>query len=137
MPLIRYFLIAGGALLGLLFLADWRFPSTMREASGDEIDRTIIRIHSARVLPAAVNFDTSMPMPTPIPKPPAAVASAAEPAKTADTPPSAGEAYAYLPPRGSEREVQARRNIRSTARRHVRTTHRRFASSQPNWFAAW
>jgi hypothetical protein len=66
MPLGRYFAYVGGLLLALLFLIDWYVPQTTaaRPAYAD-IDRSVIRIHSAHRWPAAVVFDTTQPTITP------------------------------------------------------------------------
>ena len=60
MPVVRYFVIVGGMLLGLLFFADWYFPtSTAATAGADtDVDRSIIRIHSLHKWPAAIRMDT-------------------------------------------------------------------------------
>jgi hypothetical protein len=47
MPLVRYFVFTGGMLLGLLVLADWYFPMQASVAAHDNVDRSIIRIHSS------------------------------------------------------------------------------------------
>jgi hypothetical protein len=61
-PLCRYFAFVGGLLLGMLFIADWYFPSassqTFREAS---FDRSIIRVKSAHKWPEPITIDTSLP----------------------------------------------------------------------------
>ncbi|WFU39701.1 hypothetical protein QA640_35980 [Bradyrhizobium sp. CB82] len=63
MLIIRYFLFTGALLLILLFIADRYLPAaTVAQADDQEIDRTIIRIHSARVLPEKIVFDTSNPL---------------------------------------------------------------------------
>jgi hypothetical protein len=69
MPLLRYFVLVGGMLLGLLFLADWYNPiSTAATAASDtDVDRSIIRIHSSHKWPAAVQMDTGAPMPAAAP----------------------------------------------------------------------
>jgi hypothetical protein len=46
MPVGRYFLFVGSALLSLLYLADWYLPRLAAEPAHSEVDRTIIRIHS-------------------------------------------------------------------------------------------
>lgn len=131
MPMLRYFLCTGGALLGLLFLADWYFPLPASVASAGDIDRTIIRIHSSRQWPAAMPIDTSVPMPK--------VAASVVVADTFPGPlanPPAREALAYAPPTASKASGKIRRRVRSPSRFAVRETHRRLASSQSNWFAA-
>ncbi|UVO30686.1 hypothetical protein [Bradyrhizobium arachidis] len=73
MLIIRYFLFTGAFLLILLFIADRYLPAgTVAQADDQEIDRTIIRIHSARILPEKIVFDTSNPLQP-------AAAAAAEP----------------------------------------------------------
>jgi hypothetical protein len=69
MPLVRYFVYVGGMLLGLLFLADWYYPvSTAATATADnDVDRSIIRIHSRNKWPAAIQMNTRAPMPAPDP----------------------------------------------------------------------
>ena len=83
-------------LLGLLFLADWYFPtSTAAPAVADnDVDRSIIRIHSRHKWPAAIRMDTAAPMPA---------ASAAAPVMAEAKAPGATvervrQAYAFEPP---------------------------------------
>ena len=75
MPIARYFIIVGGTLAALLFIAGWCLP-TPPAMFADElaIDRTIIRIKSARKWPEKVMLDTSRPTITPlaVEEPPAA-----------------------------------------------------------------
>ena len=68
MPIGRYFLFAGSALLSLLYLADWYVPRLAAEPAHSEVDRTIIRIHSEHQWPIAVAIDTNVkPINPPIP----------------------------------------------------------------------
>ena len=76
MFLVRYFLYAGSALLGLLFLVNWYTPAVpttaadqAREAS---LDKEILRIRSAQKWPQKIDFDTNIPTIVP---PPALAAS--------------------------------------------------------------
>jgi hypothetical protein len=98
MPLARYFLFVGGALLALLFIADACLPKS------PVADRTnavlpVIRIHSDRKWPERVVFDTWLPavIPASIANAPASVPA---PATVADVPAKAQvrEAYAQLQP---------------------------------------
>jgi hypothetical protein len=62
-PLGRYFVFSGNLLLVMLFIADWYLPSVsfqtfFREA---RVDRSIIRIKSAREWPEPIVIDTSLP----------------------------------------------------------------------------
>lgn len=63
MPIFRYVVVVGGALLALLFVADHLFPSepiavTTAAASNEQ---PMIRIRSDRHLPERVVFDTDRP----------------------------------------------------------------------------
>src|SRR5262245_41153311 len=69
MPLRRYFLFIGGALLTLLLLIDWYLPQPAIEAARADVDRSTIRIHTARKWPTAVVFDTTQPTIVPPPQP--------------------------------------------------------------------
>jgi hypothetical protein len=64
MPIFRYFIFVGGALLALFFVADLVLPKTplaqgIAAAGGDQ---PLIRIHSDRKLPERVVLDTSQPV---------------------------------------------------------------------------
>jgi hypothetical protein len=63
MPVARYFMFVGGALLALLFLIDAYVPSQAVVAShaAPSIDRNVVRIHSDQKLPERVVYDTSVP----------------------------------------------------------------------------
>jgi hypothetical protein len=62
MPLMRYFLFVGAALLALLFVAGEAFPTLPAvEVSNTAADLPMIRIHSDRKWPERVVFDTSIP----------------------------------------------------------------------------
>lgn len=58
MPIIRYFVFAGGVLVALLFAADRYIPAPVDRADSAGIDKAIIRIHSAHSLPEKFVFDT-------------------------------------------------------------------------------
>jgi hypothetical protein len=63
MPLLRYFVFVGGALLALLFVSDavlpkQPLPSFLNVASSDQ---PVVRIHSERKWPERIVFNTSMP----------------------------------------------------------------------------
>ena len=63
MPVTRYFLFVGGALLALLFLIDGYVPSQALVAShaAPSIDRNVVRIRSDQKPPERVVYDTSLP----------------------------------------------------------------------------
>jgi hypothetical protein len=70
MPLARYFLYVGGALLMLMFVADFCLPK-LPVPEPTNTDLPAIRIHSDQKWPDRVAYDTSHPIITP-----------AQPAKT-------------------------------------------------------
>jgi hypothetical protein len=95
MPVARYFLFVGGALLALLFLIDAYVPSQAVVAShaAPSIDRNVVRIRSDAKLPERVVYDTSLPTIVPpvskvqvaaAPQPPAAIDVTAQ-ARVRDT----------------------------------------------------
>jgi hypothetical protein len=53
MPLFRYFIVAGGALLALLFVVSGFFPET-ETVNRSDVARPVIRIASDRVGPPRV-----------------------------------------------------------------------------------
>ena len=57
MPLLRYFTVAGGALLALLFVVSGFFPET-ETVNRSDVARPVIRIASDRVGPPRVDIDT-------------------------------------------------------------------------------
>ncbi|TQF36169.1 hypothetical protein UNPF46_23035 [Bradyrhizobium sp. UNPF46] len=63
MPIFRYFLFVGGALLALLFAADYSLPSqpVARAVATAGNDQPLIRIRSDRHLPERVVIDTTQP----------------------------------------------------------------------------
>jgi hypothetical protein len=98
MPLARYFLLVGGALLALLFIADACLPK-LPVADRAAANLPVIRIHSDRKWPERVVFDTRLPaiVSVPIANAPASVPV---PATVADVPAKAQvrEAFAQLQP---------------------------------------
>ncbi|MHB0773611.1 hypothetical protein [Bradyrhizobium sp. 5.13L] len=63
MPIFRYFIFVGGALLALLFAADFVFPAAPVEqaVATASNDQPLIRIRSDRHLPERVVLDTNQP----------------------------------------------------------------------------
>lgn len=63
MPIFRYFVFVGGALLALLFAADFVFPAApvAQAVVTASSDQPLIRIRSDRHLPERVVLDTSQP----------------------------------------------------------------------------
>ena len=60
MPLFRYFFFVGGILLALIYVADAYAVKTVPQQRVD-VDRSTIRISSARKWPEAITIDTSLP----------------------------------------------------------------------------
>ena len=63
MPIFRYFIFVGGALLALLFAADFMVPPApaVQAVAAATNDQPLIRIRSDRHLPERVVLDTSQP----------------------------------------------------------------------------
>jgi hypothetical protein len=75
-PIARYFIVVGTVLAALLFIAGWRLPAppALFVDQPSALDRTIIRIKSARKWPEKIVLDTSQPTiaSTAVEEPPAA-----------------------------------------------------------------
>ncbi|MGY4504204.1 hypothetical protein ACVWYH_008161 [Bradyrhizobium sp. GM24.11] len=107
MPIFRYFMFVGGALLVLLFAADFVWPrSPVAEVVvGASYDQPLIRIRSDRHLPERVVLDTSQPT---IAAPVTKTAAVAAPQPTAQADPLADmsaktrvrETFAQFTPKG-------------------------------------
>ena len=82
MPIFRYFMFVGGALLALLFAADFVWPTSpvAQVVAGATYDQPLIRIRSDRHLPERVVLDTTQPT---IAAPVVKTAAAAAPQPTA------------------------------------------------------
>lgn len=106
MPLLRYFLYVGGALLALLFISNATLPqvplpSTLISGS----DLPTVRIHSDRKWPERVVFDTNIPTvgPLTVAKAPAQPTLAEISAKG-----RVRDAFAQLPPGKAVSQVESR-----------------------------
>ncbi|MBR1089361.1 hypothetical protein JQ621_17995 [Bradyrhizobium manausense] len=85
MPIFRYFMFVGGALLALLFAADFVWPATpvAQTVGVASYDQPLIRIRSDRHLPDRIVLDTSQPtIAAPVTK--TAAVAAPQPAMQAD-----------------------------------------------------
>jgi hypothetical protein len=122
MPIARYFLFVGGALLALLLVIDALVPQQAVVASqaAPSVDKTVVRIRSDQKLPERVVYDTSLPTIVP----PAAIAQVVPPpapsaASVADIPAQARvrETFAqYVPPEAKKPEPQPRKRKIAKAR---------------------
>ena len=64
MPLARYFVVVGGALMALLFVFDFFSPKASADSgirSAGPVDKTTMRIRSEQKLPERIVFDTTQP----------------------------------------------------------------------------
>jgi hypothetical protein len=98
-PIARYFIFVGGTLAALLLIAGWCLPTPPAMLANQlVIDRSIIRIKSARKWPEKVVLDTSQPTMTPpaVEEPPAAQSVRLPPDEARDQ--SNLEALAQLKP---------------------------------------
>ena len=122
MPLLRYFLFVGSALLALLFLADWYWPATPTTLTGNDrtreasLDKQILRIRSAQKWPQKIVIDTSIPTIVP---PSALVASVPPP-----PPPLLAAATLNQSPLNARGEVKPAAQPQTTARKTAAVRHR-------------
>ncbi len=109
MPIFRYFIFVGGALLGLLFAVNLALPEAPATQSVVVAGRDVplIRIHSDRKLPERVVLDTSQPTIVP----PAVQAAAV----VAPQPPVRAESSSALS------EMSAKARVRETFAQFVPT----------------
>src|SRR5258706_3734272 len=131
MPTARYFIIVGGTLAALLFIASWCLPTppAMFADQPLALDRAIIRIKSERKWPEKVVLDTSQPTiaPPAVEEPPAAQSVRLPPDEPGDQ--SNLEAMAQLKPYTQLAAVdhptlQIKRGAGRTARSKHRITRR-------------
>jgi hypothetical protein len=80
MPLMKYFVFVGSALVLLLLAMNWLLPDPTAEPVYSSVERPVIRISSIEKLPERVVFDTSMPH---MPPPPSVRRGAAQPLQSA------------------------------------------------------
>jgi hypothetical protein len=146
MPLVRYFVVTGGLLLGLLLVLTWYVPASPAPTASPEIDRSTIRIHSSRKWPEAVQIDTRVPIVATAPPATETPLVASGPSNT--DAPAAGalpagvkEAYASEPSPARKPSATTHHHTRVARAASSRKT-RRFASSRaPEWnswfLASW
>ena len=65
MPLMKYFVFVGAALVLLLLAMNWLVPDPTSEPVYSSTQKPVIRISSIQTLPERVVFDTNMPTPAP------------------------------------------------------------------------
>lgn len=140
MPLMRYFVFVGGALLTLLLIASACLPALPKAPQNSQptADLSVIRIHSDHKWPERVVFDTSRPTTAPAPAPAAVVAEAPAPPKNAAAEPAKSqtrEAFAQMRPNPNElRNHEQRRKRRSVAKNYFGPPRIVVAQQRPVFF---
>jgi hypothetical protein len=126
MPVMRYFLYVGAALLAMLFVAGEAFPTLpvtpAAQATNTAADLPMIRIHTDRKWPERVVFDTSAPTIVPTQTQIAKnQAGAAVPVTVADASAkvTARDAFAQLVPTDLKKPVLKPQQKRKVAKRRV------------------
>jgi hypothetical protein len=137
-PLARYFIFVGGILAALLFIGNWCLPTPppMFAVHQHDIDRTIIRIRSARKWPEKVVLDTSHTTMAPRTVEEAAAAQSVRLASDEAGNQSKLEAMARLkpdaePPAFDRPALQVKRGAATNARSKRRIAHR-LARAEPD-----
>ena len=142
MPLMRYFVFVGGALLALLFIANAclpALPATEARSAAAAADLSVIRIHSNTKWPERVVFDTSRPTITPVPAPVMAEAAPVpEPAKAATPPLKTGVREAFAQVQTIPAHVEPKRKRKTIARNYGYGGQQRIvvAQQRPAFFGA-
>jgi hypothetical protein len=123
MPLMRYFMYVGGALLALLLIANMCLPTPpVPQKSQSATDLSVVRIHSDQKWPERVVFDTTRPTITPAPAAGVAQAPLPPQPKVAEAEPAKGhlrEAYAQMRSNPNEpRNSEPKRKRRTVAKNY-------------------
>jgi hypothetical protein len=141
MPVIRYFVFVGGALLALLLAIDLFAPPqpVVAGTAAASIDKTVVRIRSDQKLPERVVYDTSLPTIVP-PVVTAAVAPPVPPAAAAaEAHDKVRETFAQFVPESKKPEIQAqhKRKVARARPAHAQPSQVRVAQqSQFGFFGA-
>ena len=129
MPLIRYFVFVGGALLALLFVADRYMDGPVSAAAEVGPEVSIARIHSAQTWPEKIVFDTSVRQ-IPLSRTASDVPPSAPVATTAPaTQDSTRQAFAM----GAQAAAEPKQAMTAVPNKRVAERHRR---RQPSRLAA-
>jgi hypothetical protein len=103
MPLLRYFVFVGGALLALLLISDVVLPKVpLPENLTSASDLPAVRIRSQQKWPDRVVIDTTIPLPAAVKV--AKVEGAPSQPVIADTTASVRDAFAQLPPQSGQKQ---------------------------------
>src|SRR6516164_8731983 len=95
MPVVRYFLWVGGALLAVLLIANWSLPG-LPDPEKASVNPPLIRIQSEQKWPERIVYDTSREAIVPAPSA-SARPDKASPAAVADLSATARDAFAEAP----------------------------------------
>jgi hypothetical protein len=129
MPIIRYFVFVGLLLTALLFAADRYLPASVDHAQSADLDKTIIRIRSARNLPEKIVLDTRSPA---IVAPAPAADSSSREAFAAMTEATAPKTEDQKPL--AQKLAQERPRAKRSAKPNRRTPERRLAFDRRDFF---
>jgi hypothetical protein len=102
MPLARYFLWVGGALLAVLLIAHWFLPE-LPDAEKASVAPPLVRIQSEQKWPERIVYNTSHETVVPAP----AAGKIAPPAAAADVLATARDAFAEAPPSDASKTQSA------------------------------
>jgi hypothetical protein len=126
MPVMRYFLYVGAALLVLLFVAGAALPTLpvapVAQGTNTAADLSVIRIHTDRKWPERVVFDTSAPTVVPVQTQTAKNETgvvAPAPVADASTKVAARDAFAQLVPTDLKKPSPKPQQKRKVAKRRV------------------
>jgi hypothetical protein len=117
MPVARYFLFAGGALLALLYAFDAFSPKAVADNTGRAstgVDKATLRIRSNVKWPERIVFDTTQPTIVPKAEPAQVALAGPEPAPEISAKARVRETFAqFVPvePKQAETPVQRKRKI--------------------------
>jgi hypothetical protein len=132
MPVARYFLFVGAALLALLFALDAFAPQQVAVASSSttgSIDKTVVRIRSDQKPPERVVYDMSLP--TIVPPAVTTQVAAAPAAPIADAQARVRDTFAqFVPAEAKKVEPQAPRKRKIAKARSVQPSPMRVAQQQ-------
>jgi hypothetical protein len=151
MPVLRYFIFVGGALIALLFAIDAYVPQAPEpmQANAPGFDHSQIRITSNRVADKPIIFDTTQP--TIVPPPQVAQAATSVETKIADartgdaktSDAKTSEAMAHMTPKPAVTKPKPK--PRKIARHEYPARHYQYPTRQtawaqpmfPNLFGSW
>ena len=136
-PLARYLLLVGSALIALLFLANSYFPKPSGPFERESmVDKSIIRITSAHRWPEKVVYDTSLPTTVPLS---VVTENAPTPISISAPPASAGVRQAFakvatIAPASERATVHPKRKVK---RKSPGARLLAYREASYNWPAGW